>query len=170
MRAHGRRLGPLSGCLLLLLAGSCGFPPVPRGAHPGIENERLSRTPGPGAEPTAEADGGAPAAPPAQEEEVRGLLVGNAVSRFVIEREEGGFVTLEVVPGTSLRIGDQRAGLREIQPGSEVRATFVPSTSGRSALALEVEATPEKVGWSGRRRSSAPTPGKPFGPRGRSIR
>lgn len=134
----------LLGAAALALA-ACDFPPVPRGADAGgiRPGQWMSPIPGPETPPAYPAEletAGPERLGPRQE--VRGRLVSNAVSHYVIEAEDGGWITMQVTPQTRLLIGDQRAGLREIQPGSEVRASFVPAEAGRNELALEVVAEP----------------------------
>ncbi|AKU90354.1 hypothetical protein [Vulgatibacter incomptus] len=149
------------GVLTLLLA-SCSFPDVPSSSKPdvghrqsfpapGREQQSAGRTyesigpsPGslenPGRTPneaglTSPADGARP---------IAGKLVGNAVSSVVIATD-GGLLTLQIVPGTELYIGDTRVGLREIQPGTDVRATYLARPD--YPVAVRIDATPGKVGW-----------------------
>lgn len=148
------------GCLLLALAlAACDFPEVPRGAAAGVEAGgrfvQVEAPAPPPAEPYAEEEAGAPLER-RRPAEVEGLLVSNAVSSLVIERPDGSHVTLQVAPQTELRIGDVRAGLREIQPGTDVRARYVPLGDRRFDVALEVEAAPGTVGWRHRRSEGAP--------------
>lgn len=131
---------------------ACNFPEVPRGAEAGI---RPGQTFQPIARPStppeygigAEVEGNGAPERLGRPRELHGKLVGNAVSSFVIQTEDQGVVTVQVTPQTMLRIGNVEAGLREIQPGTEVRAMSVPTTDGRIELAVEVVAEPETVGW-----------------------
>lgn len=150
------------GAAALVLA-ACDFPPVPRGADSGgiREGQWMSPVPGPRTPPAYGVGGEVETAGEerfGEPREVRGRLVGNAVSSFVIEAEDGGWVTVQMTPQTRLRIGDEQAGLREIQPGSEVRASFVPAGEGRKDLALEVVAEPRTDRWNEPRFERGATP------------
>lgn len=148
----------IAGCILAAAAlAACGFPSVPRGASAKIDKQRngnfqaaTPETPpiyGLGAEQQEiEAPEGL-----GRPHEIHGRLVGNAVSSLVIQTQPTGWVTLQVTPQTMLRIGNAEAGLREIQPGSEVRAMSVPTAGGDLELAIEVVAEPGTVGWPSRR-------------------
>lgn len=144
----------LAGVVAAALAGlGCDFPHVPGGASSAIrEGQRFQpipspETPGKPVASRVETRAGVEERTTATgPREIEGMLVSNAVSSLVIENREGGFVTVQVTPQTQLRIGDQVAGLREIQPGTAVRASFAPM--GRNLdVALQVQADPSSQGW-----------------------
>lgn len=139
--------------LFALSLGGCGcdFPHVPGGASPGIRAGQRFEAFSTPATPTshknrvqareefrASAEG-----PPRQ---IQGLMISNSVSSLVIENEDGGLLTVQVTPQTRLLIGGERAGLREIQPGTAVRASYAP-VGQRLDVALQVEADPTSAGW-----------------------
>jgi len=130
----------------------CGFPPVPKGSGSQVEKRGSDFAPATPEEPPRYGIGAEEADIAAPEQlgrphEIEGLLVSNAVSSYVIQTGPTSWVTLQATPQTMLRIGDVEAGLREIQPGSEVRAMAVPTGAGNLELAVEVVAEPGQVGW-----------------------
>lgn len=148
-----------------LLAG-CDFPTVP-GNSPGIDTDaeytRIA-TRGPFAT-VAEVRAAHPVIDEVGPEghgemaEMEGTVISNSVSRLVIESTAGDRARhlLDIVPQSDLRIGDVQAGLRELQPGTQVRASFAPAPNGRRELALEVVADPASAGWDGAQ-VTPPTP------------
>lgn len=148
-----RRALLCAAALLVVATTGCDFPDVPRSAKSGIKlGQRFEpfaspRNPPPGtwSEPAPREELEAQVAL-GRPQEVRGRVASNAVSNLVIQREDGGWVTVQVTPQTQLMIGNQVAGLREIQPGSEVRASFAPAGGGVD-VGLRVEADPQAVGW-----------------------
>ncbi|WP_373045022.1 hypothetical protein [Vulgatibacter sp.] len=131
---------------------ACDFPPVPRGSGAQVDGAEVLAAPSPESPPLydigREPETLAEPLRLGERREVRGKLVGNAVSSWVIEPEDShSWIKLEATPQTELRIGDQRAGLREIQPGTEVRATFVPVEGANFGFAVEIVADPATQGW-----------------------
>lgn len=150
------RIPPSVWLATLVAAGTmalgCDFPHVPGGASAAIrEGQRFDPIPSPEKPAKPVASGvptraGVEEAPARSERQIEGMLVSNAVSSLVIENKEGGFVTIQVTPQTRLLIGDQTAGLREIQPGTAVRASYAPA-GGNLEVALQVQADPSTMGW-----------------------